>query len=103
MDNPTTKFALDHWYKVLMAAGLLVFCLAGAGLLAQFPTAPTALVAAGVFFIGMGEGINHPLQTHVYQRGDISTAHPRSAGPAGLFFDALGAGLIALGLYRLLA
>lgn len=101
MDNPTTKFALDHWYKVLMAAGLLVLCLAGAGLLKEFPTAATALVALGTFFIGMGEWINHPLQTRVFARG-IATSHPRRASAAGWFFDVLGLGLLVVGLYRFL-
>lgn len=101
MDNPTTKFALDHWYKVLMAGGLLVLCLTGAGLLKEFPTAATALVALGTFFIGMGEWINHPLRTAVHPRG-IVTGHPRNASAPGVFFDLLGGALLLFGLYRFL-
>ena len=63
MDNPISKLALEHWYQVLMAAGLFLFLLSGAGLLKEFPTLPTAAIAIGVFFFGMGEWINHPLQT----------------------------------------
>ena len=108
MDNPTTKLTLDHWYKVVMAVGLLVALLAGAGYLKEFPTAPTAALGLGAFFFGMGEWINHPLQTTVvpataHRPAGVMTSHPRSASVAGVLFDALGLGLIGLGVYRLLA
>lgn len=107
MENPVSKLALDHWYKVLMAGGLFMLLLAGAGLLKEFPTVPTAAISLGVFFFGMGEWINHPLQTQLmppsaYFPGGVITGHPRKASAAGTFFDVLGLLLIGFVLYKLL-
>ena len=108
MENPISKLALEHWYQVLMAAGLFLFLLAGAGLLKEFPTRPTASVAIGVFFFGMGEWINHPLQTALMQAtarfpAGVISGHPRKARPTGIFFDLLGLALIGYGVYKLFA
>jgi len=108
MDNPLSKLALDYWYHVLMVVGIVVFLAAGAGLLPTFPTAPTALISLGVFFIGLGEWINHPLQTALipatasFPSGVIS-GHPRSPKILGIAFDILGLALICVGLYKFLA
>jgi hypothetical protein len=106
MENPVSKLALDHWYKVLMAGGLFVFLLAGAGMLKNLPTLTTATIALGVFFIGMGEWINHPLQTKLMPAsllspGGVITGHPRAAKPIGVFFDLCGFTLVAFGAYKL--
>lgn len=61
MENPLSKLALEHWYQVLMVAGLAVFLLAGGGLLPALPVKPTLLVSLGAFFFGLGEWVNHPL------------------------------------------
>ena len=63
MENPLSKLELEHWYQVLMVVSVVVFLLAGSGVLKTFPTAPTALISLGAFFVGLGEWKNHPLQT----------------------------------------
>jgi hypothetical protein len=108
MDNPLSKLALDYWYQVLMAVGIAVFLAAGAGLLSVFPTVPSAVISLGCFFVGLGEWINHPLQTALmrasaYHPGAVITGHPRNPKFAGVAFDVLGAVLICIGLYKLLA
>ncbi len=106
MDNPLSKLALDYWYKVLMVVGFVVFLLAGTGTLAAFPAAPTALISLGVFFIGLGEWINHPLKEALvagnvfFPPGKIS-GHPRSPRALGYLFDLLGAISIIVGIYKL--
>lgn len=101
MEQPLSKLALDHWYKVLMAAGFAVFLLSGAGLLPVLPGKPALLVALGTFFFGLGEWRNHPLQTRVHLNLKI-TGYPRRPCLSGLAFDLLGLALIALGLWHLL-
>lgn len=107
MESPLQKLALDHWYQVLMAIGAAVFLLAGGGLLKEFPTGATAAMAAGAFFIGMGEWINHPSQTIIVPAtarfpAGIVVGHPRHTSAAGIAFDAIGIALFALGVYMLL-
>lgn len=102
MDNPLTKLALDHWYQVLMVGGLVIFIMCGAGLLPNYPTAETALISIGVFFVGVGEWKNHPLQTRLvnspdFGRGEI-TGYPRNNNAIGLLFLFFGIVLIAAGI-----
>ena len=101
MASPLDKLALDHWYKVLMAGGFAVFLLAGAGLLHALPVKPTLLISLGVFFFGLGEWRNHPLQQRV-GIGFKITGHPRSASLGGVIFDVIGLALIATGVFYLL-
>lgn len=105
MENPLSKLALDYWYQVLMVVGIIVFLLAGTGLLKAFPVIPVTAVSLGTFFFGMGEWINHPLQSKLlratmFQPGGVITGHPRNATIAGYFFDLLGIFLIGLGCYK---
>jgi len=107
MDNPLSKLSLDYWYQVIMVVCALVFLLCGSGLLKAFPVLPTALMSAGGFFIGMGEWINHPLQTGllratVYNMGGVITSHPRNNSFLGVVFVLAGLGLVAVGAYKAL-
>ena len=102
MDNPLSKVALDHWYQVVMVAGIFVFILAGAGLLKAFPVVPTALVSFGFFWVGLGEWANHPLQTKLHPIG-IVRGHPRNPKPIGIVFDIVGLVLICFGAYKFIA
>lgn len=106
MENPLSKLALDYWYQVLMVVCIVVFLLAGSGVLKAFPVAPTAAISIGGFFTGLGEWINHPLQTgflppSIYNPGGIVTSHPRNNSPLGVAFDALGIAIICVGIYKL--
>lgn len=106
--NPLAKLALDHWYQVLMVVCVVVFLLSGAGILKAFPVPPTAAISAGGFFIGLGEWINHPLQTVImrataYQPGSVLAGHPRSNKIIGVAFVALGIALVVYGVYLLVA
>jgi hypothetical protein len=107
MPNPLSKLALDYWYQVLMVVCFVVFLLAGTGVLKAYPTLPTAVISAGGFFIGLGEWINHPLQTTImhpgpYCEGGILTGHPRSNSFIGVIFLILGLSLVLYGGYIIL-
>ncbi len=89
-----------------MVVGLFVFLLAGLGLLSAFPIAPTVLISSSLFFIGLGEWVNHPLQVefveaNAYHPAGKLTGYPRNNQPLGVFFDVLGGALIGYGIYRL--
>jgi hypothetical protein len=106
MDNPLSKLALDYWYQVLMVVSVAVFLLTGAGILKAFPTVASALISLGCFGIGLGEWINHPLQTsllppNAYHPGGILTSHPRRVSAVGSLFLLLGLILTAFGIVRL--
>jgi len=108
MENPLSKLALDYWYQVIMVVGIVVFLLVGAGLLKAFPVVPTATISLGVFFLGLGEWINHPLQTKLrapdaFFPNVVITGHPRNASVLGYVFDIFGLGLIGYGCYRFFA
>jgi hypothetical protein len=102
--NPLSKLALDYWYQVLMVACFAIFVLTGTGVLNAYPTRPIAAISAGGFFIGLGEWINHPLQTTImhstpYRDGGIITGHPRSNSIVGLTFVVIGSALVFYGGY----
>jgi len=100
LTNPLEKLALDHWYKVLMAGGFAVFLLTAAGALPILPSLPTLLISLGLFFFGLGEWRNHPLQTRL--AGNIKiTSYPRNASLIGNAFDFVGLLMIGFGLGRL--
>lgn len=84
-----------------MVVGFIVFLLSGMGMLKAYPTLPTAQISLGIFFFGIGEWINHPLQTRIAAFGVI-TGHPRNTSISGVLFDLLGIALIGFGTYQLL-
>lgn len=106
MDNPLSQLALDYWYKVVMVVCVIIFMLIGSGHLPEFPTAPTALISIGGFFIGLGEWINHPFQTIVIQRDaftrDILEGHLRRNSQLGICLDVFGVLLVLAGIYKML-
>lgn len=107
MENPLSKLALDYWYKVVMVVSIFVFLLVGAGLLPEFPTAPTSFISIGGFFVGLGEWVNHPLQSIVLQRDALTyeklgVCHARKNKILGIVFVILGVFLVFTGVYKML-
>jgi len=104
--NPLSNLALDYWYQVLMVVGLVVFLLSGSGVLSAYPVAPTVSISSGLFFLGLGEWVNHPLQVkfvsaNAYHPAGKITGYPRNNSGHGILFVILGSALIAYGLYSL--
>jgi hypothetical protein len=89
MNPQLSSLKLDHWYKVIIAVSFTVFLANGCGYLPVYPTKETALLSSGCFFIGLGEWINHPLQTTILPLG-IATGHPRNGTAIGYSFVLLG-------------
>ena len=107
MDNVFSWLKVESWYHVFVllgAAGIiasLTIELKGIG------NIHALLLSLGVFFIGIGEWINHPLQTKLMPPnvfapgGGVISGHPRNASLLGSLFDLLGIALVALGLYKI--
>jgi hypothetical protein len=107
MDNPLSKLKLEYWYHaviVVCAAGIIVaLTVTTKGI----TNAQALLLFGGGFFVGLGEWVNHPLQSHIcqpttYSYGFTTTSHPRNSRPLGYIFDLLGIGLVAFSIYKIL-
>ncbi|AKH39169.1 hypothetical protein BCL69_11332 [Nitrosomonas communis] len=108
MENPLSKLALDYLYQVLMVVCFFVFLFTGSGFLSEFPTVPTALMSIGGFFVGLGELINHPLQTRLLPTtantlGATAKGYPRNNKPTGIVFVLSGLSIAGVGIYKLLS
>lgn len=102
MSDAFSGFKIERWYHALIAMGA-----AGtvAALAFPFPGVANAhvlLAALGLFFVGIGEWINHPLQTRVGINFTI-TGYPRRPSSLGTLFDLMGALLLAIGLGKIIA
>jgi hypothetical protein len=94
-------FKLDHWWHFVAIAGGLIAVAAVPG---QFAAA--FLIGLGLLFFGAGEWVNHPRQTQVKGAKVVGiykvTGNPWKPKVHGLLMDALGIGLLGLGIFRLL-
>ena len=107
MSELFARLKVEYWYHALLLIG-------AAGIIAALTIDIRAMsnkqalaLFGGVFLVGLGEWINHPLQEaivppNMYMRGGGKiSGHPRSAKPLGLFFDALGVLLIVGAIARI--
>lgn len=102
-----TSFQIEYWYHVFIVIGAvgaiasLVFDFKGVANKDAF------ILFLGMFFVGIGEWINHPLETrivgpYVYSAGGgIVTGNPRKNVTLGTLCDILGAVLIGVGVYKI--
>lgn len=86
-----------YWWHALtgISATALVACITR-----DWPNGAT--IAAGFCAIGLGEWINHPLQTSVIPLQAIITSYPRSNAPLGIAFVVAGLIAIVVGSVRAL-
>jgi hypothetical protein len=95
------KSKLNHWWSILAIAGGLIAVAAVPG---QFVAA--FLIGVGLLSFGVGEWINHPRRTEIARPGVVSIYARTKSNPwkpqvRGILLDALGIGLLGLGLLRL--
>ena len=110
MDEPKAWLKIEHWYHALVAVGAAGSIAALAFEFHGVANAHVLLVSLGLFFIGLGEWINHPLQTvivppnaYYFPGGGHLTGHPRNAKALGSLFDLLGFSVGAIGMYKIIA
>ncbi len=59
--NPLKNMKIDYWYKALTVVGAALFVFNGTSFFDRYPVVPLGFLSSGIFFIGLGEWINHPL------------------------------------------
>jgi hypothetical protein len=94
-DFDLKKFDLEHWWKMLAAAGVAVSV---ASIAVKYP--PTIFIGLGVLSAGIGEWINHPYQEQIGFNFKL-TGHPRSPRISGLLLDGVGLTMTVVGLVKL--
>jgi hypothetical protein len=94
-DFDLKKFDLEHWWKLLAAAGATIVV---ASIAVKFT--PTIFLGLGLLACGIGEWIDHPLQTKIGQGFKI-TGYPRSPSILGVVLDGVGIVLAIVGLIKL--
>ena len=101
MSNPLQALKIDYWYKAVLVicSALLLVCLT---VPLQGVSNPIAsMICIGGIFIGLGEWINHPLQTKV-GAGYKITGHPRTFNFLGILFVLFGLGVSGYVIFLLL-
>jgi hypothetical protein len=83
-----------HWWHGLTGVGgaSLVACIA-----AGWPNG--ALMAAGFSGVGIGQWIDHKIQTEIHPRWQI-TSYPWNPSPAGVGFTVCGVLAVLFGVWR---
>ena len=105
MDNPLSNFKIQYWYHAIMVISgfLLLYSLTVP--LVGIDNSTVQKLSLGAFLIGLGEWINHPLQTKIYPPsyhmpiGGTTTGYPRNNQFIGILFDILGICLIVWGCF----
>jgi len=86
---------LRHWWIAVVASGI---AFTTAAIAAQF--VPMIFLGLGLLLFGIGEWIDHPIQTQLGPNFKV-TSYPRHTTVLGFILDAVGIGLMCVGLYKL--
>lgn len=100
MSNPLQSLALDYWYKAVLAISTVLLIVSLTMPLQSVSNSCAQLLCLGGVFIGLGEWINHPLQTRV-GAGFKITGYPRRFTFLGSVFVLLGFVCIYFGIAKL--
>lgn len=96
-----SSLAIDAWYKLVIWLGVAVLLL-GLSVRLQVPNRAAIALGLGAVIFGIGQWINHPLQTRVDPHG-IATSYNRQPRLGGVLTEVAGAAIAALGVWLLLA
>ncbi|EPE4838962.1 hypothetical protein ACSIZT_004402 [Yersinia enterocolitica] len=99
--NLFTNMKIDYWYKALIVIGATLFILNGSGWLERYPMIPTAFISGGIFFIGLGEWVNHPVQIRFISSVHFAKSHPRRFTTIGTILDIVGFTSVIVGVMKL--
>ncbi len=108
MDKFLSGLKIEHWYHVFIIFGVFGAITALTFEFKGITNTDAFLLFFGIFFIGIGEWINHPLKTgiippNIYTAGGgIIKWHPRKNKLLGMFFDILGIILISIAIYKII-
>lgn len=99
MTNPLQNLTIDNWYKGIFVLGACVLVLALSVELKNISNNLVQCAALGFILIGIGEWINHPLQTK-FVPGFKLTSYNRLPSILGTLFDILGLIIIMVGIWK---
>lgn len=108
VEKGLSALRIEHWYHVFVALGAAGSIASLSFELKGVSNAHILVISMGVLFVGIGEWINHPLQTaivppNVYLGGGgILSGHPRNPSLLGSLFDLLGFLLLTIGIWKVL-
>lgn len=108
MEKSFTGLKLEYWYHVFVALGAAGVIASLSVDLKGIANTHALMLSLGMFFIGIGEWINHPLQVRLMSPnlympgGGKLTSHPRSNQFLGVLFDLAGLGLAGAAMYKIL-
>jgi len=95
--NPLSSLKIDYWYKIFPVIGAVTLILSLTVEMKGISNIFVQLLSVGVIFFGVGEWINHPLQTKLIGLGKI-TSYNRINTRAGNLWDVIGIGIIIYAL-----
>lgn len=107
MDKLFSGLKLDYWYHVFVVVGAAGAILAMTIELKGVANSHALLGALGMFFVGLGEWINHPFQTILMlpnadlPRGGKLTGYRWKPSLLGILFDLAGLALAAVAIYKI--
>lgn len=87
--NPFPTLKIDYWYKLLPILGAIGLILSLTVNVKVADNLTVLLVSVGIICVGIGEWINHPLQTQVGVGFKI-TSYNRKNKLSGNLWDLLG-------------
>ena len=107
MNNPLSNLKIDYWYKALVVLSALLLVISLTVDLKGVENSIAQLISLGALFLGIGEWVNHPLQTKIMAPnaytlgGGLITSYNRSPCLLGSLFDIFGFIIICVGVYKL--
>ena len=100
-------FKIEHWYQLLIALGAAGVIAALTVEVKGISNVHALFIFAGVMFVGIGEWVNHPLDTKLMRptiyapNGGVASGHPRKPTNLGNLFNVLGFVLIVVSLFKI--
>lgn len=108
MNNLLKSLKIDYWYKVFVVVGAAFLVTSLTIDLVGVDNTIVQLLSFGALLLGIGEWINHPLQTAImpptayYAPGGAKiTSYNRQPCLLGSLFDILGFIIAGIGVYKL--
>ncbi len=100
-NNPLSTLKIDYWYKMLPVIGTILLIISLTFELKDVSNTMVQVISVGVIFFGIGEWINHPLQTGIVS-GYKLTSYNRVNKLSGNLWVILGISFIvyAIGWHR---
>jgi hypothetical protein len=100
MSNPLSGLKIDHWwhaFTVVGTAGMIATLAVKTEIIAK---RDAFLLLPGLFLFGVGQWINHPLQTTIAGSYKITGYHRRTC-PLGLCLECIGCAIIVGEIVRI--